>query len=57
MSFNITIDIEKSGQNAAVSSSVDWSKCVFCQENTSEKMECPAANSKQRNHGAGYITL
>ena len=48
--------MEESSQNASVSSSVDWSKCVFCQENNSEKRECPA-NSKQRNHGAGYITL
>jgi len=39
-----------------VSSSVDWSKCIFCQENTSEKRECPA-NSKQSNREAGYITL
>ena len=48
--------MEESSQNASVSSSVDWSKCVFCQENTSEKRECPA-NSKQSNRGAGYITL
>ena len=48
--------MEKSSQNASVSSSVDRSKCVFCQENTSEKRECPA-NSKQSNCGAGYITL
>ena len=48
--------MEESSQNASVSRSVDWSKCVFCQENTSEKRECPA-NSKQSNRGAGYITL
>ena len=48
--------MEESSQNALVSSSVDWSKYIFCQENTSEKRECPA-NSKQSNRGAGYITL
>jgi len=39
-----------------VSRSVDWTKCLFCQENTSEKRECPA-NSKQSNRCARYITL
>ena len=34
----------------------NWSKCVFRQENTSEKRECPG-NSNQRNRGAGYIKL
>ena len=48
--------MEESSQNASVSNCVDWTKCVFCQENTSEKRECPA-NSKQSNRGAGYITL
>ena len=39
-----------------MSSSVDWRKCLFCQENTSEKRACPA-NSKQSNRCARYITL
>jgi len=39
-----------------VSSSVDWRKCLFCQENTSDKREC-SANSKQSNRCARYITL
>ena len=34
----------------------NWSKCVLCQENASEKRKCPA-NSNKRNHGAGYIKL
>ena len=38
------------------SAAFNWSKCVFCQENTSEKREC-RANSNQRNRGAGYIKL
>ena len=29
---------------------------MFCQENTSERRECPA-NSKQSNRGAGDVTL
>ena len=39
-----------------MSSSFDWNISVFCQENTSEKRECPL-NSKQSNRGVGYITL
>ena len=34
----------------------NWSKCVICQENASEKRKCPA-NSNQRNHVPGYIKL
>ena len=48
--------MEETSQIASVSRSVDWSKCVFCQENSSEKRECPA-NAKQSNRGAGYITV
>ena len=48
--------MEESSQKASVSSSVDWRKCVFCQENTSEEREC-SANSRRSNCGAGYITL
>ena len=48
--------MEISGQHANQFSSIDWTKCVFCQENTSERRECPA-NSKESNHGAGYATL
>ena len=48
--------MEESSRNASVSSSVDWRKCVFCQENTSEERECPA-NSRRSNCGAVYITL
>ena len=48
--------MEESSQNASVSSSVDWNKCIFCQEITSERREYPA-NLKQRNRGARYIKL
>lgn len=34
----------------------DWSKCILCQEETSEKLRCPAS-SKQNRLGAGYINL
>ena len=34
----------------------DWSKCVLCQEETFEKLQCPAS-SKQSLLGAGYINL
>jgi len=40
----------------SVQQPVDWRKCLFCQENTSEKRTCPA-NSKQSNRYARYITL
>ena len=34
----------------------DWSKCVLCQEETSEKLLCHAS-SKQSRLGAGYVNL
>ena len=34
----------------------DWSKCVLCQEETSESLQCPV-NSKRCDIGAGYSTL
>lgn len=35
---------------------IDWEKCVFCQEKTSEELECPA-NTKRNDRGQGYATL
>ena len=35
---------------------VDWEKCVFCQEKTSEELECPA-RTKRKDRGQGYSTL
>ena len=43
------VDID---QQSSVSPITDWSKCVICQEQTEEKLECPA-NSKRRDSGAG----
>ena len=34
----------------------DWSKCVICQEDKSEPLQCPAY-SKRANPGIGYKTL
>ena len=34
----------------------DWNKCVLCQEETSEALQCPA-KSKRLDIGAGYSTL
>ena len=33
----------------------DWSKCIFCQEDLSEKLHCPA-ESRRNTMGAGYKT-
>ena len=34
----------------------DWSKCVFCQEDLSEVLHCPA-ESRRNTLGAGYKTI
>ena len=34
----------------------DWTRCVICQEDKGEKLNCPA-ESKRPNVGAGYISL
>ena len=43
-------------EEVPVQSSTDWSKCVICQNATSEPLQCPA-DFKRTNTGAGYITL
>ena len=35
---------------------IDWLKCIICQEETSKKPECPA-NSKRHDSGAGHVTF
>ena len=35
---------------------IDWKKCIFCQEITTESLQYPA-KSKRRDMGAGYKTL
>ena len=35
---------------------IDWLKCIICQEETSKKPECPA-NSKRHDSGAGHLTF
>ena len=44
------IDID---EQSSASQITDWSKCVICQKQNEEKLECPA-NSKIRDSGAGY---
>ena len=34
----------------------EWSKCILCQEDTSEVLHCPA-ESKRGTQGAGYKTI
>ncbi len=34
----------------------NWNRCVLCQEETPEALQCPA-NSKRHDVGAGYSTL
>jgi hypothetical protein len=35
---------------------VDWSKCILCQKQTREPLQCPA-NSRRHDVGAGYEFL
>ena len=35
---------------------LDWEKCVLCQRNTSETLQCPA-HSKRKDLGSGYESL
>ena len=35
---------------------IDWLKCIICQEETSERPKCPA-NSKRHNSGDRYVTF
>ena len=39
-----------------VTSTLDWSKCILCQEDTTAQLHCPA-ESKCGTQGAGYGTL
>jgi len=43
-------------QPAPVILQADWLKCFLCQEDTNEKLCCPA-NSKRTDIGAGYTSL
>ena len=36
--------------------SINWNCCLFCQEETTEELECPA-RSKTANRGKGYVTI
>ena len=35
---------------------IDWSKCILCQKQTREPLQCPA-NSRRQDVGAGYQFL
>lgn len=35
---------------------IDWKKCVLCQEDTGDPLQCPTC-SKRGDIGAGYKTL
>lgn len=36
--------------------STDWTKCLFCQEDTAEVLRCPL-ESKRSDQGSGYTTI
>lgn len=52
------VDLQQPGSSKLSPTTTDWSKCVLCQEVTSEALQCPA-NSKRHDIGAGqgYSTL
>ena len=35
---------------------IDWNMCVFCEKDTSEKLQCPAEFT-ERFRGVGYVTI
>ena len=35
----------------------DWTRCILCQEVTSESLQCPAADTRLCAKGSGYLTL
>lgn len=43
---NLTLDETKT----------DWEKCIFCQSDTSDTLQCPE-NSKRKDKGVGYKTV
>ena len=50
------VDPQQITQPAPALLDSDWTKCVICQEDKSEKLNCPA-ESKRPDVGAGYISL
>ncbi len=50
------VDPQQITQPAPALLDTDWTKCVICQEDKSEKLNCPA-ESKRPDVGAGYISL
>ena len=49
------MDLNKQ-QTSSEAMTTDWSKCVLCQEDMSEPLQCPA-ESQHGTHGAGYSTV
>ena len=47
---------EQPGPSRERSVKTNWNRCVLCQEERREALQCPA-NSKRHDVGAGYFTL
>ena len=43
-------------ENNDQDSHIDWNKCMMCQKDSQEILQCPA-ESKRKDLGAGYISL
>lgn len=47
---------QQPGPSREIPVKTNWNRCVLCQEETPEVLQCPA-NSKRHDVGAGYSTL
>ena len=48
--------MDETAEGPSTLASTDWSKCAMCQQETNEKLQCPA-NSKHIDQGSTYSTL
>ena len=50
------VSLQQPGPSSETPVKTIWNRCVLCQEETPEALQCPA-NSKRHDVGAGYSTL
>ena len=56
MSKSYKVDTNLPSTSGRESLDVDWTQCVFCQQDTAETLICPGFSRKQAT-GSGYKTL
>lgn len=56
-SFKLVSDrLDISTSTSSQSEPCDWNKCIVCQSDTDEQLQCPKS-TKRANIGAGYVTI